>query len=140
MLHSWPDRPAKHTWAECSENPANRKPPPAKREQAYYAHDNRRPASDGPSDNDYRMEAASDDDDELSRGSKESRRSYSSRDYGDDNYAVDFVAPRKRAKLNPPARKKREHIAASDESGGSGTTRSNKKGKLKDPLYLSDSN
>jgi len=140
MLHSYPDRPAKHTWAECSENPANKKPP-AKREQAYYAHDTRRPASDGPSDDDYRTESASDDDDNLSRGSKESRRSYSSRDYDDglDNFAVDFAAPRKRAKLNPPVRKKKERIAASDESGGSGTTGSNKKSKFKDPLHLSDS-
>ena len=139
MLHSWPDRPAKHTWAECSENPANKKPPPPKREQAYYAHDTRRPASDGPSDDEHRTEAASDDDGEWSRGSRDSRRSYSSRDDGEDNYAVDFLAPRKRAKPNPSARKKREYIAASDDSGGNGTSGSNKKGKLKDPLYLSDS-
>ncbi|MFM7666140.1 MAG: hypothetical protein ACKO61_06690 [Actinomycetota bacterium] len=128
----------KHMWAECSEIPANKKPP-SKRDQAYYAHDTHRPASDGSSNDNNRMEAASDDNDELSRGSKESRRSYSSRDDGEDNYAVDFVAPRKRAKPNPPARKKREYIAASDESGGNGTIGSNKKGKSKDPLYLSDS-
>ena len=91
------------------------------------------------SDDDYRTDVASDDDGELSRGSQESRRSYSSRDDGEDNYAVDFVAPRKRAKPNPSTRKKRDYIAASDDSGGNGTNGSNKKGKLKDPLYLSDS-
>ena len=139
MLHSWQDRLAKHTWAECSENPANQKKPP-KREQAYYAHDARRPASNGPSDDEYRTEVASEDD-ESSQCWKASRRSYLSRgSVDDDNYAVNLVMPQKRVKLNPPARKKREHIAASDESGGNGITGSNKKGKSKDPLYLSDSN
>ena len=139
MLHSWPDRPAKHTWAECLENPANQKKPPAKREQAYYAHDTRRLASDGSSDDGYRTEPASDDH-EASQHSKASCRSYSSRDSGVDNYAIAFMAPRKRAKLNPSARKKNEHIAASDESDGGGNNGSNKKGKLRDPIYLSDSN
>ncbi|KAL3803630.1 hypothetical protein ACHAW5_006392 [Stephanodiscus triporus] len=101
-----------------------------KARQAYYAHDTRRPASDGPSDDEHRTEAASGDDDEWSRGSQDSRRSYSSRDDGEDNYAVDFLAPRKRAKPNPSARKKRDYIAASDDSGGSSTSGSNKKDVL----------
>ena len=138
MLHSWPDHPAKHTWANCSENPVNQKKPSAKREQAYYAYDTHRPASDGSSDDGHRMEPASDD--ELSQRLKASRLSYSSRDSGVDKYAVALTGPRKRAKLNPSARKKREYIAASDGSDGGGNNGSNKKGKLRDPPYLSDSN
>ena len=121
MLHSWPDRPAKHTWAECSENPANKKPPPPKREQAYYAHDTRRPASDGPSDDEYCTEQASKDN-ELSQRSKASRCSYSSRDSGVVNYAGAITGPHKWAKLNPSARKKRECITASDVSGDDNRT------------------
>ena len=80
-LHSSSDRPAKHTWAECSENPANEKKS-VKKEQAYYAHDNCRPASDASDDDEYRTEVASDDD-ESSRCSTLSRRSSDS--YADDN-------------------------------------------------------
>ena len=47
---------------------------------------------------------------------------------------------RKRAKLNPPTRKEKRTIAMTDESGDDGKDRSNKTGKLKDPLDLSDSN
>ena len=57
-LHSYPDRPAKHAWADCLENPANQKKP-VKRKQAYYAHDNRHPASGGPIDVEYCTDAAS---------------------------------------------------------------------------------
>ena len=105
-----------------------------KREQAYYAHDNRRPASDA-SDNDdeYRTEAASDDD-ESSRRSNDS--------YADDNYAVSITpTPRGHNKLNPPARKKRRTIAMSDGSDEDGNicNKNDKNGKVKDPLNLSDS-
>jgi hypothetical protein len=86
-LHSYPDRPAKHAWADCSDNPANQKKP-VKKELAYYAHDNRRPASDGPSDDDYRTDAASESED-SSRRSVSSRHSGDS--YADDNYAVSIV-------------------------------------------------
>ena len=43
---SYPGRPAKHKWADCSENLANQKKPSAKRAEAYYASDKRCPASD----------------------------------------------------------------------------------------------
>ena len=134
MMHSFPDRPAKHTWAKCSENPANQKKP-AKREQAYHAHDTRRPASNGPSSDDCRTDAASKSKD-SSRRSVSSRRSGDS--YVDNNYAVSInPSSRKRAKLNPPARKEKRTIAMLDESGNDDNNRSNKTGKLKDPLDLS---
>jgi hypothetical protein len=137
MLHSFPDRLAKHAWAECSENPANQKKP-AKREQAYHAHDTRRPASDGPSNDNYHTDAASKSED-SSRHSVSSRRSGNS--YADDNYAVSITSSScKRAKLNPPARKEKCTIAMMDESGDDDNDRSNKTGKLKDPLDLLDSN
>ena len=136
-LHSYPDRPAKHAWADCSENPANQKKP-VKKELVYYAHDNRRPASNGPSDDEYRTDAASEIKDS-------SRRSVSSRcsgdSYADDNYAVSITpSSRKQAKLNPPVRKEKRTIAMTDESSDDDNNRSNKTGMLKDPLDLSDSN
>jgi len=82
-LHSYSDHPAKHAWADCSENPANQKKP-VKKEQVYYAHDNCCPASDGTSN-------------DASRRSVLSRRSGDS--YADDNYAVSITSTsRKRAK------------------------------------------
>jgi len=87
-LHSYPDRPAKHAWADCSENPTNQKKP-IKKELEYYAHDNHRPASDGPSNDDYRTDAASESKD-SSRRSVSSRRSGDS--YADDNYAVSITS------------------------------------------------
>ena len=82
-MHSYPDHPAKHAWADCSENPANQKKP-VKKEQVYYAHDYCCPASDGPSN-------------DASRRSVSSRRSGDS--YADDNYAVSITSTsRKRAK------------------------------------------
>ena len=135
-LHSYPDRPAKHAWADCLENPANQKKP-VKKELAYYAHDNRCPASNGPSDDDYRTDAASESED-SSRHSVSSRRSGDS--YADDNYAVSITPTScKRAKLKSPARKKRRTIAMSDESDDDGNDGSTKTGKSKDPLDLSDS-
>ena len=136
MLHSFPDRPTKHTWAECSEIPANQKKP-AKREQAYHPHDTRCPASDEPSNDDYHTDAASESKD-LSHCSVSSRRSGDS--YADDNYAVSITpSSRKRAKLNPPARKEKRTIAMTDESSNDDNDRSNKTGKLKDPLDLEGS-
>jgi len=135
-LHSYPDRPAKHAWVDCLENLANQKKP-VKKELAYYAHDNRRPARDGPSDDDYRTDAASESED-SSRRSVSSRRSGDS--YDDDNYAVSITPTSpKRAKLKSPARKKRHTIAMSDESDDDGNDGSTKTGKSKDPLDLSDS-
>ena len=135
-LHSYSDRPAKHAWANCSENLANQKNP-VKKELAYYAHDNHRPASDGPSDDDYRTDAASKSKD-SSRHSVSSRCSCDS--YADDNYAVSITpTSRKRAKLKSPARKKRRTIPMSNESNDGGNDGSTKTGKSKDPLDLSDS-
>ncbi len=136
MLHSWLDHPAKHTWADCSENPANQPKKPPKREQAYYAHDTHRLASDGWSDDGYRTEPASDDKSVRSCRSSSSRCSVQ---LGEDNYAVAIASPRKRAKLNPPARKKKDRIAISDGSDDDDGKGLNKRGKFKDPLYLSDS-
>ena len=48
-MHSSPGHPTKHGWTECSENPANQKKPAAKCPEAYYAHDERCPASDAAS-------------------------------------------------------------------------------------------
>jgi hypothetical protein len=137
MLHSYPDRPAKHAWADCSENPANQKKP-VKKEQAYYAHDNRRPASNGPSNDDYRTNAASKSED----SSLHSVLSHCSGDsYADDNYAVSITpTSRKRAELKPPTRKKRRTIAMLEGSDDDDNDGSNKTGKFKDPLDLADSN
>jgi len=136
-LHSYLDRPAKHAWADCSENPANQKKP-EKKEQAYYAHTNHRPASDGPSNDDYHMDVASKSED----SSRRSVLSCCSGDsYADDNYAVSITpTSRKRAKLKPPARKKRRNIAMLEGSDNDNNDGSNKTGKFKDPLNLSDSN
>ena len=41
-MHSYPGCPAKHGWAECSENPTNQKKPAAKHPEAYYAHNEQR--------------------------------------------------------------------------------------------------
>jgi len=79
-----------------------------KKEQAYYAHDTCHLASNGPSNNEYRIDVASESKD-LSCCSISSRRSGDS--YADDNYAVSITpTSRKRAKLNPSTRKKRRII------------------------------
>ena len=132
-LHSSSDRPAKHTWAECSENPANEKKS-VKKEQAYYAHDNRRPASDASDDDDeYHTDAASND-------GESSRRSNDS--YADGNYAFSITPTCcRRDKLNPPVRKKKRTIDMSDGSDDDGNIRNktDKNGKVKDPLNLTHS-
>jgi hypothetical protein len=135
-LHSYPDRTAKHGWADCSENPANQKKP-VKKEQAYYAHDNRHPASDGSSDYDYRKNVASESKDSSHRLVSSCRSGDS---YANDNYAISITpTSRKRAKLKPPARKKRRTIAMLEGSDDDDNDGSNKPGKFKDPLDLSDS-
>ena len=123
-------------WANCSENPANQKKL-VKKELAYYTHDNHLPASNGPSNDEYRTDAASESKDSSQRVVL-SRRSGDS--YADDNYAVSITPTScKRAKLKSPARKKRRTIAMSDESDDDGNDGSTKTGKSKDPLDLSDS-
>jgi hypothetical protein len=91
-MHSYPGCLAKHSWAECLENPADQKKPAAKCAKAYYAHDKRRPASDTASLSDHRTVQAS----------NKSSDEYDSRsDYSDNknNFAVaNLAAPRKRAK------------------------------------------
>jgi hypothetical protein len=157
--HSSPGRPAKHSWAECSENPANQKKPAAKRPMAYYAHDERRPASDAASLSDHRTAPASDaSSDEYG----DSRSGYSD---DEDNFAV-AVTPvsRKRAKREvPPAKeltiamsesdpgtdddeasaklgKLAAKLAAAPSVGKKRRRDKDRKGALRDPLDLSDSN
>ncbi len=61
--------------------------------------------------------------------------------YANDNFSVSITpTSRKRAKFKPPARKKRRTIAMSEESDDDNNNGSNKTGKFKDPLDLSDSN
>ena len=102
-IHSSPGRPAKHSWADCSANPDNKKGTAAKGASAYYADDGR--------DND--GDSRSDDDRSATGSEGDSRRSDddSSRD-GDDNYAAAISpTPRKRAKRA----KKRVAVAMSDD-------------------------
>ena len=103
----------------------------------YYAHDNRHPASDGSSDDDYRKNVASASKDSSHRSVSSCR---SGNSYANDNYAVSITpTSRKLAKLKPPARKKRHTIAMSEGSDDDDNDKSNKPGKFKDPLNLSDS-
>ncbi len=97
-MHSSPGCPAKHGWAECSENPANQKKPAAKRLKRYYAHDERRPASDATSLSDHRTALASE-----SNGYDDSCSDYSN---NEDNFAVAILAvPCKQAKRKVPPKK-----------------------------------
>ena len=106
-MHSYPGGPAKHSWAKCSENPANQKKPVAKRAEAYYAHNERRPASNTASLSNHRTALAS----------NKSSDEYSSRsDYSDneDSFAVAIsTAPRKQAKREALPSKKELTIAMS---------------------------
>ena len=110
-MHSYSGRPAKHEWAECSESPANQKKPAAKRAEAYYAHDERHPASDAASLSKHRTALASD----------KSSKGYSCRsDHSDDedNVAVAISAlPCKQTKRDvlPPKRKLTIAMSKSDE-------------------------
>ncbi len=87
-MHGSPGHPAKHSWVEYSENPANQQKPAAKRPVAYYAHNERRPASDAASLSNHRTAPASD-------GSSDEYGDSRS-DYSDDkdNFAV-TVTPRR---------------------------------------------
>ena len=107
-MHSYPGHPAKYSWAECSENPANQKKPTAKRAEAYYAHDERCPASNTASLSNHRTVLVSD----------KSNNEYSSRsDYSndEDNFAVAISAvPCKQAKHKALPPKKELAIAMSE--------------------------
>jgi hypothetical protein len=155
-MHSYPGCPAKHEWAECSENPANQKKPGAKRTEAYYAHNERCPASDAASLSDHRTALVS---------NSHSKRYSSHSVYSDkeDNFAVGILAlPRKKAKCKvlPPKRKLTIAMSESDEDADDNVA-SAKLGKLAalyattpsvrkkhhrtkgakcNPLHLSDSN
>ena len=106
-MHSYLGRPGKRSWAECSENPANQKKPAAKHVEAYYAHEERHPASNATSLSNHRTALAS----------NKSSDEYSSRsDYSDneDNFAVAIsTAPRKQAKREALPSKKELTIAMS---------------------------
>ncbi len=106
-MHSYPGCPAKHGWAECSENPANQKKPAAKRAEAYYAHNKHRPASNAGSLSDHHTVRASNKSDKY-----DSRSDYSD---DEDNFAVAIsAAPRKRAKREALPPKKEFTIAMSE--------------------------
>ena len=155
-MHSYPGRPAKHSWAECLENLANQKKPAAKRAEAYYAHNKRCPASD----------AASLSNHGTVRASNKSSDEYDScSDYSDDedNFTVAIsAAPRMQAKREALPPKKEFTIAMSESDNGTnndaasaklgklatsytaaplvGKKRRRSKGTQRDPLSLSDSN
>ena len=100
-MHSYLGRPAKHEWAECSESPANQKKPAAKRAEAYYAHDERHPASDATSLSEHRTAL-------VSNKSSKGYSSCSDHSNNEDNFAVAISAlPCKQAKHDvlPPKRK-----------------------------------
>ncbi len=110
-MHSYLGCPVKHEWAECSESPVNRKKPAAKRAEAYYAHNERHPASDAASLSKHRTALAS----------NKSSKGYSScSDHSDDedNFAIAISAlPCKQAKRDilPPERKLTITMSESDE-------------------------
>jgi hypothetical protein len=158
-MHSSPGRPAKQGWAECLENPANQKKPAAKRPVAYYAHDERRPASDAASLSDHRTAPASDgSSDEYG----DSRSEYSN---DEDNFAVAISpVPCKRAKRKVLPKKELTIAMSESDYGTDDDAALAKLGKLaaklaaaplvekrrrrtkdpkgaqRDPLDLSDSN
>jgi hypothetical protein len=83
QTHSYPDHLAKHTWAKCAENPANQKKWAVKRAEAYYAHNERRPASDNESHSNHCMAL-------VSNSKESSRRLVYSKDK--DNFAIAISA------------------------------------------------
>ena len=124
-MHSSPGRPAKHGWAECSENPANQKKPAEKRPVVYYAHDERRPASNAASLSNHRTALASD------RSSDEYNDSRL--DYSDDeeNFAVAISAtPCKQAKRKVPPKKELTIAVSELDYGTNNDAASVKLGKL----------
>jgi hypothetical protein len=158
-MHSSPGRPARHSWAECLENPANQKKPSAKRPEAYYAHNERRPASNAVSLSDHRTAPASDG---YSNEYGDSHSEYSD---DEDIFAVTVTpVPCKRAKHEVPPRKELT-IAMSESDYGTDNDRAlaklgklaakltaapsvgkkrrrnkDRKGAQRNPLDLSDSN
>jgi hypothetical protein len=120
-MHSYPDCPAKHTLAECSENPANQKKP-AKQVEAYYAHDACCLANDAKSYSNHLTAPASD--------SKESSRrlEYSN---NKDNFAVAIsTLPCKQAKRGAQPPKRELTIAMSNTDNNEDDTASTKLAKL----------
>ena len=110
-MHSYSSRPAKHEWAKCLESPANQKKPTAKRAEAYYAHNERHPASDAASLSKHCTALAS-------NKSSKGYSSHSDHSNNKDNFAVAISAPsRKQAKRDvlPPKRKLTIAISESDE-------------------------
>ena len=123
-IHSYPGCPAKHGWAECSENPANQKKLAAKRAEAYYAHDERRPASKAASLSNHRTALA----DKFSNEYEDSRSDYSD---DEDNFAVAIsAAPRKRAKREVPPKKELTITMSESDDGTDDDAASAKLGKL----------
>ena len=117
-MHSYQGHPEKHEWAKCSENPANQKKPAAKRAEAYYAHDKRRPASDAASLSSHHIVLA---------GNSNSKGYSSHLEYSNDkdNFAVAILASsRKQAKRKvlPPKRKLTITMSESDEDTDNDTT------------------
>jgi len=101
--HSRDGREAKHTWAECSRNPANKKAPErrdTRRENDHHHADARYVGSDD--DRSYGNNTPEPSDDESSRRSGS--------DFSDDNFAV-YDEPRKSFPRGKPASKR--HKAAS---------------------------
>ncbi len=123
LLHSLPDRPAKHSGEDCSANPENQKKPVKK---SRHTSRHTTPATTIA---------------RIQRGRRSILNRQSS-DFDDsDNYAVNITpTSRKSAKCNPPVRKKKRTIHMSDESKDNGNNRSNKTSKSKDLLRLLDSN
>ena len=124
-MHSSLGCPAKHSWAECSENPANERKPAAKRPVTYYAHNKRRPASDAASLSDHCTAPASN---ASSDKYGDSRSGYSD---DEDNFAV-AVTPvsRKRAKREVPPAKELTIAMSESDPGTDDDKASAKLGKL----------
>ena len=124
-MHSYPGCPGKHSWTKCLENPANQKKPAAKHVEAYYAHDERRSASNAASLSDHCRVRA---------GTKSGNKYDSRSDYSDDedNFAVAIsAAPCKQAKRKALPPKKEFTIAMSESDNGTNNNATSAKlGKL----------
>ena len=107
-MHSYLGRLAKHSWADCLENPANQKKPAAKRAEAYYAHNEHCPASNAASLSNHHTALAS---------NKSSDKYSSCSDYSNNkgNFTIAIsTAPRKQAKGKALPSKKELTIAMSE--------------------------
>jgi hypothetical protein len=107
-MHNYPGCLAKHEWAEYLENLASQKKPAVKRAEAYYAHNESRPASDAASLSNHRT---------VLMSNKSSKGYSSCLDYSDneDNFAVGISAlPCKQAKHKVLPSKKKLAIVMSE--------------------------